>query len=185
MRRGGISDPDEGIDIEAKSGLQVIGIQCKTGKPTVPVLRDALRQLIRYPNRIDRFILMCAQPPMPDAIDEFKRWSSSAETIAGQISAAELWDPDRIAAELDTHPGILASISREPAETFFAIPAPRLQGLTGRRDVLAKLDGWMREQPHDWAAVSIVGMGGVGGSTCTIRSGETSATSSTTLAFMG
>lgn len=27
---------------------------------------------------------------------------------------------------------------------------------------MAKLDGWMREQPHDRAAVSIVGMGGVG-----------------------
>ena len=54
MRRGGISDPHQGIDIEAKWGLQVIGIQCKAGKLTVPVLRDALRQLIRYPNRIDR-----------------------------------------------------------------------------------------------------------------------------------
>jgi TIR domain/NB-ARC domain len=162
MRRGGISDPDQGIDIEAKSGFQVIGIQCKSGKLTVPVLRDSLRQLIRYPNRLDRFILMCAQPPMPGAIDEFRRWSSSAETIAGQISAAELWDPDRIAAELDAHPGILASMSREPAASVFAIPAPRMQGFIGRRDVLAQLDEWMRRQARGRAAVSIVGMGGVG-----------------------
>ncbi len=48
MRRGGISDPDQGIDIEALVGAGRVGIQCKTGKVTVPILRGSLRQLIRF-----------------------------------------------------------------------------------------------------------------------------------------
>jgi hypothetical protein len=99
IRRGVISHPDQGIDIEAKSGPQLIGIQCKTGELTVSVLRDSLRQSDPLSKSLDRLILMCSQPPMPGAIHEFRRWSSSAETIAGQISVAELWDPDRVAAE--------------------------------------------------------------------------------------
>jgi hypothetical protein len=101
---------------------------------------------------------VCAQPPVPGAIDEFKRWSSSAETIAGQIPTAELWDPDRVAAELAEYPAILASISRESTAPVFAVPAPRPQLLTGRVEVLAQIDERMRRKD----AVSLVGMGGMG-----------------------
>ena len=64
-RRGGISDPDQGIDIEVMIGSNRIGVQCKTGRLTVKVLRETLRHLIHYPHPLDRFILMCAQHPVP------------------------------------------------------------------------------------------------------------------------
>ena len=125
-RRGGISDPDQGIDIEATVSSKIVGIQCKTGKVTVAVLRAALRALIGYPHRLDRFILMCAQHPMPAAIDEFRSWSSRSETIAGPIPVAEIWDPDRIAAELDSHPEIVRHLTEEARGAVFALPVARL-----------------------------------------------------------
>ena len=161
-RRGGISDPDQGIDIEAKLGSTVIGIQCKTGKVTVPLLRESIRQLIRYPTRLDRFMLMCAQHPMPGALDEFRHWASSATTVAGPIGVVELWDPDRLAALLDAHPDILGSLSRTPAAAVFAVPASRPEAFVGRRDALTRLDEWVQNSTPPTAAVSVVGMGGIG-----------------------
>jgi hypothetical protein len=161
-RRGGISDPDQGIDIEANSGSVATGIQCKTGKVTVPLLRESIRQLIRYPKRLDRFVLMCAQHPMPGALDEFRHWASSAQTVAGPIGVVELWDPDRLATLLGAHPDILASLSRAPAAVVFAVPASRLEAFVGRRDALTRLDEWVQDRTPRAAAVSVVGMGGIG-----------------------
>lgn len=110
MRRGSISDPDQRVDIEATIGFYRLGVQCKTGRLSVGILRDTLRQLIRYPHRIDQFILMCAQYPVPRAIDEFRQWSLNAETTKGLISTVELWNPDRIVSELNAHPGLLERI---------------------------------------------------------------------------
>jgi len=161
-RRGGISDPDQGIDIEAHLGSTIIGIQCKTGKVTVPLLRESIRQLIRYPRRLDRFILMCAQHPIPGALDEFRHWASSATTVAGPIGTVELWDPDRLATSLDAYPDILESLSPAPAAAVFAVPASRPHAFVGRRDALARLDEWVQDRTQPAPAVSVVGMGGVG-----------------------
>lgn len=161
-RRGGISDPDQGIDIEAKLGSAVIGIQCKTGKVTVPLLRESIRRLIRYPKTLDRFILMCAQHPMPVALDEFRHWASSATTVAGPIGVVELWDPDRLATLLDAHPDILGFLSRAPAAAVFAVPASRLEAFVGRRNALKRLDEWVQDRTPHAAAVSVVGMAGIG-----------------------
>jgi hypothetical protein len=161
-RRGGISDPDQGIDIEVEIGSGVIGIQCKTGKITVPLLRESIRQLIRYPRSLDRFILMCAQHPMPGALDEFRHWASSALTVAGPIGSVELWDPDRLATLLDAHPDILESFSRAPAAAVFAVPATRTAPFVGRSNDLARLDEWVESRTPHAAAMSVVGMGGIG-----------------------
>lgn len=161
-RRGGISDPDQGIDIEVQLGSMVIGIQCKSGKVTVPLLRESIRKLIRYPRRLDRFMLMCAQHPMPGALDEIRRWAPSATTVIGPIGVVELWDPDRLAAFLDSHPDILGSLTRAAAAAVFAVPASRPNEFVGRRDALARLDEWVEDRTKRASAVSVVGMGGIG-----------------------
>jgi hypothetical protein len=164
MRRGGISDSDQGIDIEATLGPNRLGIQCKTGRLSVGILRDTLRQLIRYPHRIDRFILMCAQHPVPSAIDEFRQWSSNAETTQGLISTVELWDPDRIVSELDAHPGLLERITEASWGPVFAIPIPR-PIFKGREAELAYLFESLNKGKTVQVAVSIVGLGGIGKTT--------------------
>lgn len=160
-RRGGISDPDQGVDIEATSGSHRLGVQCKTGRLTVGILRDTLRQLIRYPHRLDQFILMCAQHPVPSAVDEFRQWSSNAETTRGSISTVELWDPDRIVSELDAHPGVLERITQASRGPIFAVPLPRPH-LTGREVELRILYESLSTGKESPVAVSVVGLGGIG-----------------------
>lgn len=164
MRRGGISDPDQGVDIEATIGSHRLAVQCKTGRLSVSILRDTLRQLIRYPHRIDRLILMCAQHPVPSAIDEFRQWSSNAETTKGLISTVELWNPDRIVSELDAHPGLLDRITQASLGPIFAVPIPR-PNFTGREAELAHLFGSLSTGKEAQVAVSIVGLGGSGKTT--------------------
>ena len=161
-RRGGISDPDQGIDIEATVSSKIVGIQCKTGKVTVAVLRAALRALIGYPHRLDRFILMCAQHPMPAAIDEFRSWSSRSETIAGPIPVAEIWDPDRIAAELDSYPEIIRHLAEETRGAAFAVPVARLASFVGREKELDTLADRLRQDLPGQRPLLIFGMGGIG-----------------------
>lgn len=163
-RRGGISDPDQGIDIEATSGSHRLGVQCKTGKLTVGVLRDTLRQLIRYPHRLDQFILMCAQHPVPSALDEFRQWSSNAETTRSSISTVELWDPDRIVSELDAYPGVLERITQASRGPIFTVPFPRPH-FTGREAELRNLYESFTAGKESQVAVSIVGLGGIGKTT--------------------
>lgn len=163
-RRGEISDPDQGIDIEATIESLRLGVQCKTGRLTVGVLRDTLRQLIRYPHRLDQFILMCAQHPVPSAIDEFRQWSSSAETIRGTITTVELWDPDRIVSELDAHPGLLEQITQASRGPVFEVPFPRSH-FNGREAELSELSELLSTANKDQTAVSVVGLGGIGKTT--------------------
>lgn len=163
-RCGGISDPDQGVDIEATIGSHRLGVQCKTGRLTVGILRDTLRQLIRYPHRIDRFILMCAQHPVPSVTDEFRQWSSNAETTSGLISTVELWDPDLIVSELNAHPGLLERIIQASIGPIFAVPLPRPH-FTGREAELASLFESFSTGKESHVAVSIVGLGGIGKTT--------------------
>ena len=164
MRRGGISDPDQGVDIEATIGSHRLGVQCKTGRFSVSILRDTLRQLIRYPHRIDRFILMCAQHPIPSAIDEVRQWSSNAETTKGLISTVELWDPDRIVSKLNAHPGLLERITQASLGPIFAVPIHR-PNFTGREAELAHLFDSLSKGKEGQVAMSIVGLGGTGKTT--------------------
>jgi hypothetical protein len=164
MRRGGISDPDQGVDIEATIGPHRLGVQCKTGRLSVGILRDTLRQLIRYPNRLDQFILMCAQHPVPSAIDEFRQWASNAETTKGLISTVELWDPDRIVSELNEHPGLLERVTQASLGPIFAVPISR-PNFTGREAELAQLFNALKTGKEAQVAVSIVGLGGTGKTT--------------------
>lgn len=161
-RRGGVSDPDQGIDIEVMIGSKRIGVQCKTGRLTVGVLRETLRHLIRYPHPLDRFILMCAQHPVPSALDEFRHWSSTAETITGSITTVELWDPDRIASELDTYPGVLEKIMEASRGPVFGVPIPRSSHFAGRKAEIRLLNDLLERKDDTPTAVSIVGLGGVG-----------------------
>ncbi|MBW2739925.1 MAG: TIR domain-containing protein [Deltaproteobacteria bacterium] len=164
-RRGGISDPDQGIDIEVMIGSNRIGVQCKTGRLTVKVLRETLRHLIHYPHPLDRFILMCAQHPVPSAIDEFRHWSSTAETIIGSIADIELWDPDRITSELDAYPGVLEKITEASRGPVFEVPIPRSSHFAGREIEIRMLNDLLERKDGSPKAVSIVGLAGTGKTT--------------------
>lgn len=160
IRRGGITDPDQGIDIEATSATKRIGIQCKTAKISVATMRDTLRSLIRYPHQLDQFILMCAQHPAPKALDEFREWTKGAVTVAGDIASVEIWDPDRILSELERHPDMLQELIPSKYTAPFFVPEAQSFIFSGREKILSEIDRWARhgeKQP-----ILITGMPGIG-----------------------
>ena len=105
---------------------------------------------------------MCAQHPTPAAIDEFRHWSSKSETVAGPIPVVEIWDPDRIAAELASYPEIVRRLTEETRGAVFAVPQPRLASFVGRQTEFGVLDKLLGQSKPGQVATLIVGLGGVG-----------------------
>jgi hypothetical protein len=108
---------------------------------------------------------MCAQHPTAQALDEFREWAACAKTVAGIISTSEIWNPDRIVAELESYPDVLRAVLPEDRVSPFYVPEEQPAEFLGRDSILSEIDRLI--QSGEANPILITGMAGVG-KTCLV-----------------
>ncbi|HSH93227.1 MAG TPA: hypothetical protein VK968_03710, partial [Roseimicrobium sp.] len=98
-RRGELTHPDQGVDIEGETRVGWTGGQCKTGPVTPDVVKEALKAIAGYREKLVRFLILSAKSPTPSALDTFKKLKSTVTTALGPVPDVFMWGPEELFAE--------------------------------------------------------------------------------------